>query len=156
MTLTDTPAATRAHGAPDARGGGSRPGPLLTGRGGVLLMVAIFAAGLLAASLLGWTPLAGLGFVAGCGLAAQYTRPADLVMVAVTPPLVFFCELVLIKTVTASGNVVISIAGGAALDLAATAPWLFAGVALSLVLCWRRGLADRVSGLGAGGRKSRG
>jgi Domain of unknown function (DUF6542) len=124
---------------------------MLTGRGSVLMMAGMFAAGLLAASWLGWTVLVGLAFVAGCGLAARYTRPADLLTVAVSPPLVFFCVLVFAKTVTASGNALLSIAGGIALTLAATAPWLFAGVALSLILCWRRGLAGRISDLRTGG-----
>jgi hypothetical protein len=130
----------------------ARPAVMLTGRGSVLMMAGTFAAGLLAASWLGWTVLVGLAFVAGCGLAARYTRPADLLTVAVAPPLVFFCLLVFAKTVTASGNALLSIAGGIALTLAATAPWLFAGVALSLILCWRRGLADRISDLRAPGR----
>lgn len=124
---------------------------MLTGRGGVLMMAGVFATGLLAASWLGWTVLVGLAFVVGCGLAARYTRPADLLTVAVTPPLVFFCVLVFAKAVTASGNALLSIAGGIALTLAATAPWLFAGVAVSLILCWRRGLADRISDLRAPG-----
>jgi Domain of unknown function (DUF6542) len=128
----------------------ARPAVMLTGRGGVLMMTGIFVTGLLTASWLGWTVLVGLAFVAGCGLAARYTRPADLLTVAVTPPLAFFCVLVFAKTVTASGNALLSIAGGIALTLAATAPWLFAGVALSLVLCWRRGLAERISDLRAG------
>lgn len=129
----------------------AHPEVMLTGRGGVLAMAGVFAVGLLAASLLGWTVLVGLAFVAGCGLAARYTRPADLLTVAVTPPLVFFCVLVFAKIVTASGDVLLSIAGGIALTLAATAPWLFAGMALGLVVCWRRGLADRISGLKAAG-----
>jgi len=118
------------------------------------MMAGMFAAGLLAASWLGWTVLVGLAFVAGCGLAARYTRPADLLTVAVTPPLVFFCVLVFAKSVTASGNALLSIAGGIALTLAATAPWLFAGVAVSLILCWRRGLADRISDLRAPGSRT--
>jgi len=53
----------------------------LTGRGAVLGMAVVFTVGLLLASWLGVIMLAGIFFVLGCGLAAWYTRPADLLTV---------------------------------------------------------------------------
>jgi uncharacterized protein DUF6542 len=119
----------------------------LTGRGAVLLMAAVFAAGLLISSWLGVLWLAGLCFVLGAAVAARYTRPSDLLTVAVTPPLVFFCTLVVIKLLADAGSLVLSIAGGSLLILGGLAPWLFAGVALCLIIAWRRGLAECVAAL---------
>src|SRR5205085_11853548 len=83
----------------------ARSGVRLTGRGAVLLMVAAFALGLLAQAVTGWAALAGLGFAAGAAAAARFTKPADLLTVAVTPPLVFFCVLLVFTGVSATGNV---------------------------------------------------
>jgi hypothetical protein len=119
----------------------------LTGRGAVLLMVAACALGLLAQSVTGWAVLAGLGFAAGAAAAARYTKPADLLTVAVTPPLVFFCVLLVFKGVSATGNVLFSIAGGSALSLAGVAPWLFVGTAVSLTIAFFRGLPGCIADL---------
>jgi len=112
-------------------------------------MLSVFTAGLLAGSLLGWTVLAGLAFAIGCAAAARYTRPADLLTVVVTPPLLFFAALVAVKTVTATGNLLLSVAEGTALTLAALAPWLIAGVTLTLIVTWIRGLPRCVRALRA-------
>ncbi|HXZ76165.1 MAG TPA: DUF6542 domain-containing protein [Streptosporangiaceae bacterium] len=113
---------------------------LLTGRGAAVAMLVVFALGLLGASWLGWPVLAGAFFVGGSVAAAVYVRPGDLLMVAVAPPLLFGIALVGVKAATAAGNVVLSIAEGAAITLAEAAPWLFAGMALTLVIAWARGL----------------
>jgi len=112
----------------------------LTGRGAVLVMLAVFVLGLLGASWLHWPVLAGAAFLAGSAAAARYTRPADLLTAAVTPPLLFCVALVGVKAGTATGNAALSIAEGTALTLAGAAPWLFAGTALSLIIAWSRGL----------------
>ena len=49
--------------------------PRLTERGAVLIMAGCFLIGLLAATWLGWSVLAGLAFVVGCVLAAWYAAP---------------------------------------------------------------------------------
>ena len=116
------------------------PGTRLTGRGAAVIMLAVFALGLLGASWLGWPVLAGAFFLAGSAAAVFYVRPGDLLMVTVTPPLLFGVALVGVKAATATGNVVLSIAEGAAITLAEAAPWLFAGMALTLVIAWARGL----------------
>jgi hypothetical protein len=112
----------------------------LTGRGAAVIMLVVFALGLLGASWLGWPVLAGAFFVAGSVAAVFYVRQGDLLMVTVTPPLLFGIALVVVKAGTATGNVVLSMAGGAAITLAEVAPWLFAGMALALVIAWARGL----------------
>lgn len=133
--------------APAAPAGDTAPAVRLTSRGAVLLMIGVFTLGLLATGLFGWAVLTGLGFVAGASAAARYTRSTDLLTVAVTPPLVFFCVLLGAKAVTAQGNMLVSVIEGSALALASIAPWLFAGVVVNLVIAWVRGLPRCVSEL---------
>jgi hypothetical protein len=116
----------------------------LTGRGAVMVMLAVFALGLLGASWLGWPVLAGVCFVLGSAAAVLYVRPGNLLMVTIVPPLVFGIALIVVKAGTATGNVALSIAEGAAITLAEVAPWLFAGMALTLVIAWARGLPSCV------------
>ncbi len=116
----------------------------LTGRGAVLVMLAVFATGLLAAAWLGWPVLAGLSFVIGTTAAAWFARRADLLTAVVSPPLLFCVALVGVKAGTASGNVALSAAEGAVITLAGAAPWLFAGTALSVAIAWGRGLRECV------------
>jgi hypothetical protein len=119
----------------------------LTGRGAIAGMLLLFLVSLLVASWLEWGVLAGASFVIGSVAAAWYTRPRDLLAVAVSPPLLFFCTLVCVKAVTAQGAVVISTMEGTALTLANVAPWLFAGVILYLIVAWARGLPQCVTEL---------
>jgi hypothetical protein len=65
-------------------------------------------------------------------------------MVTIAPPLLFCIALVVVKAVTATGEVALATAEGVAVTLAGVAPWLFAGTALSLVIAWSRGLRERV------------
>ena len=113
---------------------------LLTGRGAVMVMLAAFALGLFSASWTPWPVLAGAFFVIGSVAAIIYVRPGDLLMVTIAPPLLFGITLLGVKAATASGNVVLSIAEGTAITMAEVAPWLFAGMALTLVIAWARGL----------------
>jgi hypothetical protein len=112
----------------------------LTGRGAVVVMLVVFALGLIAAAWLGSPVLAGAFFVAGSAVAVFCVRQHDLLMTTITPPLAFCIVLVGVKAGTATGNVVLSTAEGAAITLAGVAPWLFAGTALSLIIAWQRGL----------------
>ena len=112
----------------------------LTGRGAVMVMLAVFALGLLVASWMGWPVLAGVCFILGSAAAALYVRPIDLLMVTIAPPLLFGITLLGVKAATATGNVVLSIAEGTAITMAEVAPWLFAGMVLTLVIALSRGL----------------
>ena len=119
----------------------------LTGRGAIAGMLLLFLFSLLVANWLQWGVLAGASFVVGSVAAAWYTRPRDLLAVAVSPPLLFFCALVCVKALTAQGTMVISTVEGTALTLANVAPWLFAGVILYLIVAWARGLPQCVTEL---------
>ena len=110
-------------------------------------MLVLFFLGMLVATWLHWGPLAGGSFLVGSVAAAWYTKRRDLLSVAVSPPLLFFCALICVKALTATGNALVSTAEGTALTLASVAPWLFAGVALSLIVAWFRGLPRCVSDL---------
>jgi Domain of unknown function (DUF6542) len=112
----------------------------LTGRGAVMVMLAVFALGQLGASWLGWPVLASVCFILGSAAAVLYVRPGDLLMVTIAPPLLFGITLVGVKAATATGSMALSIAEGTAITLAEVAPWLFAGMALTLVIAWARGL----------------
>ena len=131
--------------APAARPAEARP-VILTGRGAVLLMVTLFAIGSLAASWLGWTRLAGIAFLLGSCAAARYTKPADLLTVVVTPPLLFFCALIGVRLLT-GGSPLVSVLGGSLLTLTSVAPWLFVGAALNLIISWWRGLGRCIAEL---------
>ncbi len=122
-------------------------GTALTGRGAIAGMTAVFFLGLIMASWLHWGPLAGGSFLIGSVGAAWYTRQRDLLTVAVSPPLLFFSALIVVKALTASGSAVISTAEGTVLTLANVAPWLFAGVVLNLIVACVRGLPRCVSDL---------
>lgn len=112
----------------------------LTGRGAVLGMFAVFFLGLLLSEGLGWAWLAGAAFLAGSTAAARYSNQRGLLAVAVSPPLLFLCALILARLLTAAGNVLVSAAEGTLLTLAGVAPWLFAGVAITLLVATVRGL----------------
>ena len=121
----------------------------LTGRGGI---VVVFAAGMLAEFFgdvlhLGFLP--GLGFVAGCGLAAMTTRSADLVTLVVSPPLVFLAITVISEFAGAVGERSLprSMAVGVVTTFASSAPWLFFGTVLAIVLALPRGLPATLSAL---------
>ncbi|TDC64528.1 hypothetical protein E1200_20120 [Actinomadura sp. GC306] len=121
----------------------------LTGRGGI---VVIFAAGVvcgLLARLLGVPLLTGAGFAIGCALAAFATRPADLLTLVVSPPLVFFAATFAVEFATTLGNgsLVRGLTVGVFTTLAATAPWLFFGTVLTVVICLSRGLMTNVNEL---------
>ncbi len=124
-----------------------RPGQRLAARGAMAGMLVLFFLGLLLSSWLHWGVLAGGSFLVGSVAAARYTRRPHLLAVVVTPPLLFFCDLVCVKALTATGNALLSTAEGTALTLASAAPWLFAGVAGSLIVAWFRGLPRCVSDL---------
>jgi hypothetical protein len=142
----DTPPAEQDTARPP-RAAGERGRLALTGRGAVAGMLVLFFVILLVATWLQWGFLAGASFLIGSVGAAWYTKRRDLLTVAVSPPLLFFAALVCVKALTAKGSTIISTVEGTALTLANVAPWLFAGVVLSLIVAWVRGLPQCVADL---------
>jgi len=126
---------------------GERGRIALTGRGAVAGMLVLFFFVLLVATWLQWGFLAGASFLIGSVGAAWYTKRRDLLTVAVSPPLLFFAALICVKALTAKGSTIISTVEGTALTLANVAPWLFAGVIVSLIVAWVRGLPQCVADL---------
>lgn len=125
----------------------SSTGPItLTGRGGIVVMFGAGVACGLLSRWLGVPLLAGAGFAIGCALAAFATRPADLLTLVVSPPLVFFAATVTVVFTTAlgDGSLLRALTVGVFTALAATAPWLFFGTALVVVICLARGLMTNV------------
>jgi hypothetical protein len=123
----------------------------LTGRGGIVLML---GAGLLSAflgSLLDMAVLPGLGFVAGCVLAAVTTRKSDLLTLVVSPPLVFLVISVITEFAASTGepSVLRSVLVGVVTTFASSAPWLFAGTALVVLIALPRGLPAALRNLRA-------
>lgn len=122
-------------------------GPItLTGRGGIVVM---FGTGVVCGLLSRWFGvglLAGAGFAIGCALAAFATRPADLLTLVVSPPLVFLAATVTVVFATTLGNgsLLRGLTVGLLTALAATAPWLFFGTVLVVVICLARGLMTNV------------
>jgi hypothetical protein len=145
VDLADPAAETGAPERPAAAA--SRQRAKLTGRGAIAVMFVLFFTGLLVSAWLHLGVLAGASFLAGTVVAAWYTKQRDLLTVAVSPPLLFFFALVGVKALTATGSTALSTVEGTALTLANVAPWLFAGMLLSLIIAWRRGLRRCVADL---------
>jgi hypothetical protein len=125
----------------------------LTGRGAVVAMFWLFLIGLMAGDWLHLGVLAGLSFVAGCGMAARYTRRDGLLTAVASPAMIFLIALVIAEALTThaatAGRAMTSIAEGIFLTLAGVAPWLFAGVILGLAIAMVRGLPRCVHDLAA-------
>src|SRR5205823_12080893 len=76
-------------------------------------------------------------FVMTCGLIACYTRASGLRGVVVCPPLAFFTGSVLAQLLTAPDA--FSAATGILITLGISAPWLFTGTGLTVVIALGRG-----------------
>jgi hypothetical protein len=142
-------AARRLAGLAAGPGGG--PAARMTSRGAILAMFSLFFPGTLTAGWLHLAVLTGLSFVAGCALTARYTRREGLLTVVVTPPLIFLISLVATEVLTSHADsarhTLTSAAEGTILTLAAVAPWLFAGVLVSLGIALFRGLPQCIQDL---------
>jgi hypothetical protein len=117
----------------------------------------LFACCLASCLLAAWLhrpAVAGLGFCAGCALAAWFCQRAALLRIVVAVPAVFATAEVLTQLVTLPGGgrrgLALPVAGGTLLTLAAVAPWLFAGTAGAVVIALFRGLPRCVRDLRAG------
>jgi hypothetical protein len=138
----------RRPGAPPSSAGGAKAGIRLTGRGAILCLFVLCFVGILVSGWLGTGMVADALFVAGCGAMAWYAKPSDLLTVAVAPPLAFFFGCVLAKLASSSGGT--SAAEGTLVTLATSAPWLFIGTALTIVIGLRRGLLGNIRELRQG------
>lgn len=120
----------------------------MTPRGAVLMMFSLFFLGTITADWLHFGVLTGLSFVAGCVLAARYTRRDGLLTAVVGPPLIFMIALICSEALTSHAGTfahsVTIVAEGTFLTLAAVAPWLFCGEILGLVIAMFRGLPQCV------------
>jgi hypothetical protein len=110
-------------------------------------MAVVFTLGLLMASWLGAIVLAGILFVLGCALAAWFTRPPDLLIVVLTPPILFSGALIFVQAVTASGSVFLSVAAGSVVVVASLAPWLAVGLIGTVAIALPRGLVGCIGDL---------
>lgn len=124
----------------------------ITARGALLGMFALCLAADLMADLLHLEVLIGLGFCAACVLAPAYVTRQALLEIVAAPPVTFLLALVMVQAFTAQGDsnhaTLLSVLEGTLLTLAAIAPWLFAGTALCVGICVRRGLLQCVRDLG--------
>ncbi len=115
-----------------------RPGSVkLTGRGGVVAILAACFLSLLIAAWIGWSAFADVMFVMTCGVVACYTRISGLRAVVVCPPLAFFAGTVLAQLITAPDT--FSAAEGILVTLGSSALWLFTGTALVVAIALGRG-----------------
>src|SRR5260370_11209668 len=104
----------------------------LTGRGALAALFALCFFTQLIADWTGWGTLAGAAFVCGCGAVTYYTRTSGLRSVVVAPPLMFFAGSTCAELITAPGTFLA--AEGLLVTLGTTAPWLFTGTALTIVV----------------------
>src|SRR5271169_3858361 len=139
----------------------------LTGRGALASLFALCFVTQLIADWTGWGTLAGAAFVCGCGAVTYYTRTSGLRSVVVAP-LLFFAGSTCAELITAPGTFLA--ATGILVTLGTSAPWLFTGTALTVVVAIGRGYrpairwpggsfsrgAARLRGSSAGGSSARG
>jgi hypothetical protein len=109
----------------------------LTGRGAVIALFLATFLSLLFAAWTGWSAAADAIFVLACGVVAYYTRAKGLRNVVVTPPLAFAGGTVCAELITAPD--LFSAAEGILVTLGTSAPWLFAGTALTIAIAFGRG-----------------
>lgn len=121
------------------------PAVRLTGRGAILALLVLSFLGLIVSDWLDWGMLADATFVAACVVIACYAKPSDLLPVAVCPPLAFFVACVCAELATSAGGT--SAAEGTLVTLATSAPWLFLGTAVTILIGLRRGLLDNIRDL---------
>ena len=146
---------TRAPGR-NAGTQGPSPGPrsgsiTLTGRGAAVALFAACFCSLLIAAWTGWDLFADAMFVMTCGLVACYTRVSGLGKVVVCPPLAFLAGSLLAQLLTAPDA--FSVATGILVTLGISAPWLFTGTGLTVVIAVGRGWRPDLPGFGRWSRR---
>ena len=114
----------------------------LTGRGAIAALFALCFGTQLIAAWTGWGTLAGAAFVCGCGAVTYYTRTSGLRALVVAPPLLFLAGSACAQLLTAPGTFLA--AEGILVTLGTSAPWLFTGTALAVVVAIGRGYRPRM------------
>jgi hypothetical protein len=122
----------------------------LTGRGALASLFALCFVTQLIADWTGWGTLAGAAFVCGCGAVTYYTRTSGLRSVVVAPPLLFFAGSTCAELITAPGTFLA--ATGILVTLGTSAPWLFTGTALTVVVAIGRGYRPAIRRPGGSAR----
>ncbi len=138
---TKTGTATTARARTPGRTAGPPPPRRLEPRGYFRLtsrgaIVALFLLCFLSL-LTGWSVLADAAFVCGCGVVTFYTKVPGLRIVVVSPPLIFLAGCLCAKLMTSAGR--FALAEGVLVTLGTSAPWLFTGTALTIVIALGRG-----------------
>lgn len=128
----------------------------LTARGAVLVVFVLCLLGTYLTEMSHWNPAAGVAYVAACVIAAWKVKPGYLLTTVVTPPLLFAVAVIGVKGATATGPVLTATTEGTLLVLGNTAPWLFGGTVLALIIAWARGLRRDIRDLRAGLRGDQG
>lgn len=175
MTQTRAQTPTRAPDRKAAPRLEPRASVRLTGRGALAALFVLCFFTQLIADWTGWGTLAGAAFVCGCGAVTYYTRTSGLRSVVVAPPLLFFAGSTCAELLTAPGTLLA--AAGILVTLGTSAPWLYTGTALTVVVAigrgyrpafrrpggwfargsaWFRGGSARFRGGSAGGSSARG
>lgn len=142
-----TASGARRDGRPVTDGAGEARRLRLTGRGAVVVVLAASLLGAYLAEELHWTGAAGIAYVAACLIAALYVKPGYLLLSVVTPPLLFGVAVICVKAATATGTVLTATTEGTLLLLGSSAPWLFGGTLLALVITVFRGLGREIGQL---------
>ena len=137
MTQTRAQTPTRAPDRPAGPRLEPRASVRLTGRGALAALFVLCFFTQLIADWTGWGTLAGAAFVCGCGAVTYYTRTSGLRSVVVAPPLLFFAGSTCAELLTAPGTLLA--AAGILVTLGTSAPWLFTGTALTVVVAIGRG-----------------
>jgi hypothetical protein len=114
----------------------------LTSRGAIVALFVLCFLSLLGAAWTGWGMLAYAAFVCGCGVVTYYTKFAGLHTLVVCPPLIFLAGCVCAEAVTSSG--MFGLAEGVLVTLGTSAPWLFTGTALTIVIALGRGFRPAI------------
>jgi hypothetical protein len=124
---------------------------ILTTRGAILGLFALYLAVFLVAAWSHAGVLAGVGFCAGAVLAPCYLRREAQLQIAVAVPAIALAATVLCQIITAQGDsgrgAFMSVLEGIVLTLGGLAPWLFAGTAACLAVACYRGLPQCVRDL---------
>jgi hypothetical protein len=111
----------------------------------VLVVFGMCFLGLLVADWANWGELADATYFMASSLTAYYVRPGSLLPVAVSAPALFFLACVTEKAMTSLGT--LTALEGILVALADSAPWLFAGTALTVAIALLRGLSAEVRAL---------
>jgi hypothetical protein len=111
-------------------------------------MLAVFAAclsGLLIASWAAWEDLGYAVFFMASSLTAYYARPGSLLPIVVSAPLLFLLACLTASVLTPSLALLSTLAGAAW--------WMLAGMTLTIVIAFLRGLHSELQELLAGLRR---